>query len=278
MVGMKAGAKKAHRRRVSYPVANLRFEVSGLETVTAQVMARPRKEAVHRLRSTTRKIEAHLEVVEELAHQDPGFRAVGGFVKRVRKLLSRVRRAAGRVRDLDVSGDFAKECASRDASAKIRDEVRDLRAQLKVERKREERDLIALLKGRGLKLQPCLEQLLTALEPVGEVGMSAVELEVLTRAWYERQRKAAELEKTLVDRMHWIRKSAKLARYMAETGLAVRVVREFSEVQEAGGRWHDCLNLLELARARLGKRSELATLLEEREAAARKAFEALIAS
>jgi len=84
-------------------------------------------------------------------------------------------------------------------------------------------------------------------------------------------------EKTRVDGLHWIRKSAKLARYMAETGLAARVVREFATVQAAGGEWHDCLNLLELAEDRLGKRSELAVLLEGREAAARNAFEALIA-
>lgn len=277
MLCMKVEAKTARRARVSYPVANLRFEVSGLETVTAQVMARPRKEAVHRLRSTTRKIEAHLEVVEVLAHQYPGFRAVDGMAKRVRNLLSRVRRAAGRVRDLDVARDFAKEGIVGKASPKLREETRDLRAKLKAERKCEERDLIALLKGRGLRLQPCLEQLLTALEPVADVGMSAVELEVLTRGWYDRQLKAAALEKTLADRMHWIRKSAKLARYMAETGLAVRVVREFAAVQVAGGLWHDWLNLVEIARKRLGKRSELATLLDERETAARIEFEEQVA-
>lgn len=271
---MASGARTTRRRRVSYPVANLRGEVSGLETVMAQVMARPRKEAVHRLRSTTRRIEAHLEVVEELAHRDSGFRVVVGEMPRVRKLLHRVRRAAGRVRDVDVARERAKEFTAGEVAPGIRREAGDLRKKLKGERKREGQDLLALLKGPGLKLQPSLEQLVDALEPVSEVGMSAVELEALTRAWYERQLKAAGLEKRQVNRMHWIRKSAKLARYMAETGLAARVVREFATVQTAGGQWHDCLNLLDMARERLGKRSELVLLLDKREAAACSAFEA----
>lgn len=277
MEGMASGAKAARRRRVSYPVANLRGEVSGLETVMAQVMARPRKEAVHRLRSTTRRIEAHLEVVVELARQEPGFRVAGGEVRRVKKLLRRVRRGAGRVRDLDVARELAKTFAAGGTAPQIRRQAEDLREQLKEERKRESRDLIASLKGRGLKLQPSLEQLLISLEPVAEVGMSAVELEVLARGWHERQMKLAGLENMRMDGLHWIRKSAKLARYMAETGLAARVVREFATVQAAGGEWHDCLNLLELAEERLGKRSELAVLLKGRETAARSTFEELIA-
>ena len=278
MEGMASEAIAARRRRVSYPVANLRGEVSALETVMAQVMARPRKEAVHRLRSTTRRIEAHLEAVEELARQEPGFRVASEDLRRVRKLLHRVRRGAGRVRDLDVARELAKMFAAGEAAPEIRRQAEDLREQLKGERRRESRDLVALLKGRGLKLQPSLEQLLISLEPVAEVGMSAVELEVLTRGWYERQMKVMRTEKMRVDGLHWIRKSAKLARYMAETGLAARVVREFATVQAAGGEWHDYLNLLDLAEERLGKRSELAVLLEGRETAARSAFEALIAS
>ena len=277
MLCMTAGATPARRRRVIYPAAKLRAEVSGLESIAAQVVARPRKEAVHRLRSTTRRIEAYLEVVDALAEQEPGFKTVGADVKRVRKLLGRVRRAAGQVRDLDVAREFAKACRSGDAGPKIRGEVKKLRAQLKDDRQREERVLVALLKERGQKLQLSLERLLNALEPVGDVGMSAVELEVLTRDWYARQLKAAELQKTLEDRMHWVRKSAKLARYMAETGLAARVVKEFAAVREVGGQWHDCLNLLRVARGWLGKRSALAKLLAGREVAARSAFEAQIA-
>ena len=277
MKGMASEATTARRRRVSYPVANLRGEVSELETAMAQVMARPRKEAVHRLRSATRRIEAQFAVVEELAHQEPGFRVAGGEVRRVKGLLRRVRRAAGRVRDLDVARDLAKTFAAGGAAG-IRRQAEDLRVQLKEERRPESRELTALLKGRGLKLQRYLEHLLLALEPVALIGMSAVELEVLTRRWYEGQLKAVPSATTRVEGLHWIRKSAKLARYMAATGLAARVVREFATVQAAGGEWHDWLNLLDLAQERLGKRSELTTLLEEREATARQTFEAAISS
>jgi len=272
---MAAGAKTVRRRRASYPVANLRAEVAGLEAAMAEVMARPRKEAVHRLRTETRKIEAHLAVMAELAQQEPGFKAIERQAARVMKLLVRIRRAAGRVRDLDVQRRLAKECAAGGATRKVRREAKDLRAQLKVERQLKARDLLEKLEGRRLKLETRPKTLLEALEPVATVGMSAIDLEVLTRTWYQRQVSEAGQESNAARQMHRIRKAAKLARYMAENGLAARVVAEFAAVQEAGGRWHDWLDLLHATRQRLGKRSGLAARLKEQEAAARSSFQAL---
>jgi len=276
MFGMTAGAKTARRRRVSYPVANLRVQVSALETAVAQVMARPGKEPVHGLRSVTRKVEAQLAVVGKLAEQEPGFQAVEGPVRQVEKLLDKVRRAAGQVRDRDVQHGLAQEFAGVGATAALRREVKEIRKQLRVERAGAAAELVDVLDGHGRKLAPLLEALIHALKPVEAVGMSAVEQEVMTRGWYAAQLDTARLDTKPVRGMHRIRKAAKLARYMAENGLAARVVEEFKAVQEAGGRWHDCLSLRDAARRRLGKRSELAALLTEREAAARSLFETLV--
>lgn len=276
MLGMAAGASSARRRRVTYPVENLRVQVSALETVMVQVMAKPRREAVHQLRSVTRKVEAHLAVLGELAGQEPGLRAVARPARRVQKLLDLVRKAAGRVRDPDVQRTLARECVQDGSAKKLRGEVKEIRAQLKVERELAAAELIDLLLGRGLKLGPRLEVLMDALKPMEAVGLSAVEQEVMTRGWYAGQLGAARQRTGSDQTLHRIRKAAKVARYMAENGLAARVVETFKKLQEAGGRWHDCLSLRDAARERLGKRSELAALLKEREVSARTSFQTLV--
>jgi len=210
-----------------------------------------------------------------LGRQEPGFRV---SEKPVKKLLDGVRRAAGRVRDLDVQRRLAKECVASGATKKLRREVKELREQLKEERGLEAESLLEILEEHGLKLEPRLETLMGELEPAAAVGMSAVDLEVLTRGWYQSRRSEAERETKPNDRLHGIRKAAKLARYMAENSLAARVVDEFEALQEAGGRWHDCLGLQKAARRRLGKRSGLAAVLKEREAEARSRFQGLLSS
>jgi CHAD domain-containing protein len=115
-----------------------------------------------------------------------------------------------------------------------------------------------------------------ALEPVCGVGLSAVDLEVLTRDFYRKRRQAAAKEHKPSEQMHGVRKAAKLARYMAEEGVAGRVMQEFETMQETGGRWHDLLTLRDVARERVGKRSELAELLQEREENTRKEFRELL--
>ena len=276
MLGMTAEGSSARRRRVSYQVANLRAQVSALETVMAQVIAKPGKEPVHQLRSVTRKVEAQFAVLRELAGQEPGFQVVESSARRVEKLLDKVRRAAGRVRDLDVQQALAQEFAGEGATASVRREVREIRKQLRADRAVAAEDLVSALSGHGRRLAPQLEALMTELKPVEAVGMSPVEQEVMTRGWYASQLDVARQDGKLVRAMHRIRKAAKLARYMAENGLAARVVEEFKAMQEAGGRWHDCRILLNAARRRLGKRSGLAALLKEREATARGSFQALV--
>jgi CHAD domain-containing protein len=265
------------RQRVSYPVGTLRAQVTGLDTAIAQVLARPKKDAVHGLRKATRKVEAQLEVIAALGRQEALFEAAGKPAKKVRKLLGTVRKAAGKVRDLDVQRRLAKEMTDTGTSKKIRKEAKELRRQLKTEREQEAEMLVAMLERHALKLEPRLERLLQELEPAAHVGMSAKELEVLTRGFYAARRESAEREKQPVDRMHGVRKAAKLARYMVEDGVAPRVVDEYEAVQESGGHWHDVLTLRDIAEERLGRGADLTTLLATRESEARREFEEMLA-
>jgi len=65
------------------------------------------------------------------------------------------------------------------------------------------------------------------------------------------------------DRLHTIRKKAKIARYMAENAPksaspARTLASVFEEVQALGGHWHDWLVLSEMARSQMGESSPLA--------------------
>jgi CHAD domain-containing protein len=271
---MKSAAKS---RAAIFPVESLRKHVSALEAAVAQVLAKPRKEAVHRLRIASRRIEALLEVIAALARQEPDFAAVEKPIKRVKDGLASVRRAAGSVRDLDVQRCLAKEVAVNGATKKIRGEAKELSDELRQDREVEAKELVTMLETHALELEPGLEELMQALEPAAKIGLSPIELEVLVQDWYTQRRGKAELKRKPADRMHGTRKAAKLARYMAENGLEQRVVTRFESVQATGGRWHDTLTLRDTARKRVGKRSGLAELMGEREAKARNEFSKLVA-
>jgi CHAD domain-containing protein len=220
-------------------------------------------------------VEAQFEVMAEMARQEQTGRKMGHPVKQARKLLDEVRRAAGRVRDMDVQREFAKEFTGSDATEEVCRDVAMLREHLKTQRDAAARDLLDVLHKSGGKLNARLGAVLVDRKQVEDVGLSAIDLEVLTRGWYAAQVSAARRVPDQDRTLHRIRLAAKLARYMAEDGLAVRVVEEFRALQEAGGRWHDCLGLRDVARRRLGKRSRLGRLLKEREARVRGEFAAL---
>ncbi len=259
-----------------YPVETLRRKVSELEAAVAQVLAKPRKTAVHALRKATRKVEAQLNVIALLERQEQGFRAVRKPARKVSKQLKRIRRAAGAVRDLDVQRKLTKEAAT-GSRGRVQEEARTLRRKLKVEREAEGEALLGELKAHALALEPRLEELMHVLEPVARVGLSPRDLEVLAREFYQAGRLLAGREKDRAEQMHGVRKAAKVARYMAEDGAPARTVEEFEAMQESGGQWHDWLLLHETSRERLGRGSALAGLLKQKESDAKGKFEKLLA-
>lgn len=273
---MAPATKSAPRPRLNYPIRNLKAAAAALSDAMEQVGAKPRKQAVHQLRVCARKFEAELEVLAAAARHEPQFRIVEEQVHRVQKLLHRVARVAGRVRDLDVQRQLAKECVADGATKRLLKETKHLRGELKNEREAEAAKLVMMLVRRGRKLERRLGELLDALQPMDDLALSKVDLEVLAQEWYGNRIRSADLQPKREDRMHGIRKAAKLARYMTEGRLAARLTDRFEAVQAAGGRWHDSLTLLDAARDRLGKRSSLATLLGGHEEAARSAFEAML--
>jgi len=217
---------------------------------------------VHHFRTNSRRTEALVsELVPDTRNR-----------KKLLKALARLRKKAGKVRDLDVQIEFMK-------NFKIADR-QDHRAQfletLKSEQARRSRklskafdaDTVKELRKRLRRSQS--EMKLDAVDPI--------------KLAVERLPKPGELtvdEKTL----HRSRVAGKQARYLAELGgdspEARFVVGELKKAQDVIGQWHDVLKLREAAEKRFGgvRDSALVSALQNiSRAKFRRAANALVAA
>jgi CHAD domain-containing protein len=196
-------------------------------------------ENVHRFRTNSRRVEA---LVGQLAPETRN-------KKKLLKLLSKLRKRAGRLRDLDVQLAFLKEL-------KVPDRL-DHRAQLlellAEEHRRRSRKLSKAADAATLEeLRKRLrrEQGEIKLDGINPLGLAARSLPQLGPA--------PLTEKTL----HAFRIAAKRARYLAELGgeapQAKVFVAELKRAQDAIGEWHDILKLKDKAEKRFGSASDSA--------------------
>jgi CHAD domain-containing protein len=230
----------------AHPVPTLRKLVTELEAAITLTLADPKRKSVHRLRTTTRRIEAQLELLALL----PDLPEHARPAKKARRLLRKLRRAAGRVRDLDVQRALIQSRSH---------EALKLRALFKQQRGGAAESLLSTLHQYQSKLARALEELLKTLEPIESVTIPATHLVRLTLSWYADHASSATQRDHR--QLHDVRKAAKLARYIAESANApasIRLARSFESLQQAGGDWHDWLTLSRIARRELGPASTLA--------------------
>jgi CHAD domain-containing protein len=248
----------------AYPVQVLREHCTALEAAIELTLVKPRRKPVHDVRTNTRRIEAQLELLCLLQNEEASLAGVSGDTRKLRKLLAAVRKAAGKVRDLDVQRDLVRGALDADSTKPMRADAKHLRQMLKAQRADEAAKLLKELDGHARKLGPKLEKLLKRLEPAMGLSISASRLEKVVRGWYDQQIAGAG---DTPDDLHGIRKTAKLARYMAESGNVKAMAQEFENVQQMGGAWHDSLTMREVAHDELGKRSKLVDVFEYHEQA-----------
>jgi CHAD domain-containing protein len=238
----------------SHPVHSLREQCTEFEAALELTLAKPRRKAVHQLRTRTRRIEAHLAL---LCLLEPAAKSLTGLSRQARKVskrLASVRKAAGKVRDLDVQRAIIKEAVADGATRTVRREAKHLRAALKTQRAKAADALVDDLQGYVLALGPKLEELLEQLEPARDLRVAPKRLITLVQSWYAA---CADLSGTSEKALHGVRKAAKLARYMAEIGDAKPAAEAFQALQQRGGTWHDALTLHRVAHQHLGKNSAL---------------------
>jgi len=255
----------ARAEKSAKPLKTLKDTATALEASILLCLAKPEKKAVHKLRTNTRRIEAQLELLSMLPELPPHEKQQAD----ARRLLKKIRRAAGQVRDLDVQRDLIEnEAAGKNGGTRptpdLRKEASQLRSNLKRKRDGEADDLRRLLKKHQSALPITFQKLLDVLAPAESLTLTELQLTGLVQDWYTSQTahppSAAPLQNE--DQLHEIRKQAKLARYLAESApksavRAQRLAAKLEDLQEAGGHWHDWLLLAKISSKELGKSAKL---------------------
>jgi len=224
------------------PVAAFLRQSLALKAAIADCLKDPSIKPVHRLRSTTRRLEATLELLTLSTGAQ-----LRSNSKPLRRDLRDIRRAAGAVRDLDVHRDLLN------AYKKNRDTLQ-LDHDLASAREKAARKLHTELRESQKQLHLELASLEIILQPALNLKLSGAELRRLTRNWFAKT--IADLDPQQDDQLHSIRKAGKTARYIAETGAGeskavASLAARFEDAQETLGAWHDCLLLLYEAEASL---------------------------
>ena len=224
-----------------------------LKRLPKKISAKPDAENVHELRTTIRRVETLLEVTSN---------GSGRKERKLRKHMDRVRRRAGRVRDIDVQIE-ALEGLKVDAA---RDEKLRVIQALRQSRAKREAKLIKVLEEEvdsGMA-----KHLAKAADRLAEDGhgprpvISAAKPDpkaVVTHA-LEAFRDAVERHGTLTEQnLHPFRLACKHVRYIAEMAgedpEAERIIKQLKKVQDAVGEWHDWVTLSATAVKVLGRDS-----------------------
>lgn len=251
-------------RTAAKPVEVLEGHVSTMKEAMAQCLVKPGVKPVHRLRTTTRRIEGQLALLATLPHPPRLTKE-----KRIRRWLRRLRRAAGAVRDLDVQMELIKRVAGPRSKPAMKNGGAKLQHLFEEERTEAAETLVGVLRRRGDKVVALLETMVSELEVHRAVVIEQPQLSQLAVGWFNEHSgdEGAETEDT--DVLHAIRKTAKLSRYMAENApksarTVHRLAERFEELQEAGGEWHDWLILAQIAAEETKPDSELTLVLERR--------------
>jgi len=268
----------ARSTSTAQPLKTLREQATAIEAAMLECLAKPAKRSVHKLRTSTRRIEAQLELLAMLPelpqHAKPR--------EKLLRLLKKVRQAAGDVRDLDVQRDLIAEALPKNArghkAEDLRKEARQLKQALKQKRDQLADELLTVVKAEKADLPLAFTRLFDSLENAGSLSISESDLTALIHTWYSQHTPAAPPDIDDVEHLHDIRKFAKLARYLAESApksaeSSRRLAARFEDLQEAGGQWHDWLILAESARNQLGGSAQLPIEFAARAEKCLKSFE-----
>lgn len=247
--------------RIVKPVKKLRKLVTNLDRL-------PTPDRVHTLRTNTRRFEATFEA---LSLDEQGVR------KSIMKKLGRCRKAAGKVRDLDVLTSYVsnvhvpgeEECAVKllehlgserqEHAASLYRQVRRLRSSLRKDLKRTPGVLAKLVSAAGKDPNP---------SAAGPMAAAAAVRLAVTLAWPPRLNR---------ENLHPYRLKVKELRNVLRmaAGDTPRFVKDLGNVKDAIGEWHDWEELISIAEKELSGGNGCALLPEFKRIAAEKYAHAL---
>jgi CHAD domain-containing protein len=209
----------------------------------------------HGLRSTTRRIEATLQLLVLSAD----ISGIDRQAKPLQRSLRKVRRAAGAVRDADVHSDLLGAYNHTPDSERLREDLAAVR-------KKAERKLIKRLEQEQKKIERRLTNLETILSPALNLDLSGAKLITVTRSWFAENIRGLDPQHD--QDLHTLRKASKTARYLAQTGTdsskaAAGLAARYEAAQKSLGEWHDHFLLLHEAHSRLPPNSETIAQIQE---------------
>jgi CHAD domain-containing protein len=233
-------------------VAFLRHSIM-LKAAMAECADAPKPKTVHQLRSTTRRMEAALELLIATA----SLPALPKKSKAFRRSLRRLRRAAGQVRDLDVHRELL-------GAYKRTSDAARLEKDLDAARKKNARKLQQRIAKDEPEIRRALDKLETALAPTADLDLSGTGIVDAAQTWLAAAMHGLDLQSD--DDLHSIRKACKTGRYIAEIGseaskAAASLEKRLNGVQQTTGAWHDYLMLLKEVRDSLPEDCPLARKL-----------------
>ncbi len=203
----------------------------------SKLAGKPTPENVHKFRTSSRRVEV---LVSDLAERR------NGNDKKLLKLLSRLRRKAGRVRDLDVQGAALRSLKMPEQAMRKSQLLRTLaeeRAQ------REKRLVKSLDKKTVAEVRKRLKRAAASLQIPKDADPLSLARQQLNALQVEQ---GAVSERTL----HQYRIAGKRARYIAELAdkgaEAKRLITLLNHMQDVLGDWHDWVQLAESAEKLFG--------------------------
>ena len=281
------------RNEGTVPVAVLREHATALEAALSVCLADPGVKPVHRLRPETRRVEAQLlllAAMPEMPEHRSASERLRRALRRLRQAAGEVRDLDVQRKRLEEIAEAAKEAAGQTAGneagqaagqaepnggeeagtaeeavagaadgAAMQAGAASVREELKGKREAAAESLQHVLRKRQVKTAGAAETLLKVLEPGAGAVLPAAELLRHAEAllWRDGLLGGGDVSGLDEDELHTVRKAAKAARYLAETmpesGAGSAEAQRFEALQEAGGQWHDALDLLRVAKQLLGK-------------------------
>ncbi len=250
------------------PVEQLREQAKRLEAALSVGVATPTAKAVHELRSSTRRVEAQLELLAMIKGLTPhGLPSYKPTAQKVLRRLEKLRRVAGKVRDCDVHDKLLKDddhamSSAVEAPSDLTRTQDKLRRRIAKDRQRNERKLLSAIEQQLPKLTRNTEQLLSALKPAQDLEVHVDDLLSTINRRMERILRSREHGE---DHLHELRKAAKRARYQCEAmpgPQAAAMAKRLEELQDAGGAWHDLLDLATVCHKQFGPEHPLSRVLE----------------
>jgi len=238
---------------------------------------RPEPKAVHRLRTTSRRLEALLTTAKRRRN---GGAKLARKIDKALKALKPVRGAAGPVRDMDVQMGLL-EGLVKTAGMGLPEADRNA---LEADGEKFQTRLKRCRNGAAKELRDVIENVeMKELQRLSPLQTELSELKwtsLLKDAMTIERQSARGLDVNDPERLHAYRKRSKFSRYLAEMEDGSAEAMEFGKrmkgVLDAIGGWHDWMLLTQLAKKTVGKSSGLAKAVkQERESALRRAVGAV---